>query len=465
MRNLALQLLCFVLASLSASAAKPNIIVILADDLGYGDVSYHGTLKETTTPHIDSIAQSGAWFQNGYSAAPVCGPSRAGLLSGRYQQRFGYYDNIGPFTLNKDVEAGLPLSQKLIPEILVKEGYATGMVGKWHDGDQHKFWPYNRGFQEFYGFNNGAINNWVLKGENHTVDEWGAVHRENKRVDNSGEYMTEAFGREAVEFIDRHKAEPFFLYLSFNAVHGPLQAPKSYTDQFKHIKPENRALCLAMLKSMDDNIGLVLKKLRKEGLEENTIIFFTSDNGGKLKGNYSFNGKYRGEKNTVFDGGLHVPYAVQWKAQIPAQTKALEAPVHSIDLAHTIFAAAGVEIKDGYKLDGRNLLPYLKNQSDFDDRNLYWANNANIAIRDNKWKFLKQGGKTYLFNLEEDPYESNNLVSQYPEKAQDMQKRHDAWQANNAPQLFGWNPNNCKYNAGYRGKMGGEHGKNKKRKK
>jgi len=451
--------------SVLSAAKKPNIVLIVADDLGYGDVSYHETLEETTTVHIDSIAKNGAWFQNGYSAAPVCGPSRAGLMSGRYQQRFGYYDNIGPFKLSKDSEEGLPLKQKIIPEILVKQGYATGMVGKWHDGDDMKYWPHNRGFQEFYGFNNGAANNWVLQKENLTTNEWGAIHRNDKRVANNGEYLTNAFGREAVEFIERHKAKPFFLYVAFNAVHGPLQAPAALTKQFAGVQPRLRGITLAMLKCMDNNIGKILTKLRQESLEDDTIVIFTSDNGGKLKGNFSYNGKYRGEKNTVFDGGLHVPYAIQWKGHFAAHTKPLQAPVHSIDIAQTVFAAAGIEVKDEWKLDGLNLLPYLKKQSDLKARNLYWANNANIAIRDGKWKLVKQGGKVFLFDLSKDPYESKNVLGQFPEEAQNMQKKHDHWQSQNAPQLFGWNPNNCKYHAGYRGKHGPNDKKTPKKKR
>lgn len=247
---------------------RPNIILILADDLGYADIGVHGC-RDIPTPHVDSIAQSGIRCTNGYVSAPQCGPTRAGLLTGRYQQRFGHEYNSAPENAN------LVLTETTLAERLKQAGYVTGMVGKWHLGTDEDYHPLSRGFDEFFGFVGGA-NPYLPRGNNGTVPRILRGRMEAREKD----YLTDAFGREAVAFIDRHQDKPFFLYLPFNAPHGPLEATEKYLSRFEDIEDEKRRTYAAMVSAMDDAIGAVLDKLRSAGLEENTLVAFISDNGG-----------------------------------------------------------------------------------------------------------------------------------------------------------------------------------------
>ena len=233
--------LALVIACTSARASeRPNVIIILADDLGYGDVGYAAAgEKDMVTPSIDRLAENGVQFTSGYTMHAVCGPSRAGLLTGRYQQRFGYHDNIGPRVRESGIERGLPLDEITFGDYFKQLGYVTGMIGKWHDGDEDKFWPRHRGFDETFSFNNGAANYFIgPRNDADRTPKWGAIHRNGIRLPAFDEYLTDAFGRESVEFVERHKDEPFCLYLAFNAVHGPMQATQQDLDRFAHI--ENR---------------------------------------------------------------------------------------------------------------------------------------------------------------------------------------------------------------------------------
>jgi arylsulfatase A-like enzyme len=437
------------LVGVAGYAASPSVIVILADDLGWGDVGFHGC-KDVPTPAIDSLAANGVSFSAGYSAAPVCGPSRAGLLTGRYQNRFGYHDNIGPWGRAPGIEQGMPLEIKTMGDYFRELNYVTGMIGKWHDGDDDKFWPHNRGFGETFAFNNGAANYFVGE-KNATTDKWGAVHRDGKRLPKVGPYLTDEFSREAVDFVRRHAERPYLLYLAYNAVHGPMQATKADLAKFRDIKDGKRRTLAAMLHAMDRGIGELLAALRETGQHEKTIVIFTSDNGGKPKGNASLNGHLRGEKGTVFEGGIRVPFVVQWQGQI-AGGKRLDDPVHGIDVLPTVLAAAGRKPAEKDKFDGVDLLPLLRGEIEqLPDRYLYWRLNTKTAVRNRTWKLIQgQNKDTLLFNLAKDESEKRNVAVANPERTTELQRLQKAWDHSNEPSRWGWNPTTCPHFIGYR---------------
>src|SRR5262245_14407191 len=328
---------------------RPNIVIILADDLGYADVGFHGC-KDVPTPRIDSIARGGVRCTNGYVSGPYCSPTRAGLLTGRYQQRFGHEFNPGERAA--DNELGLPLSQTTIADRLKAAGYATGLVGKWHLGAAPRFHPQRRGFDEYFGFLAGSHPYFPGQGE--------PIYRGTEVV-KEREYLTDAFAREAVSFIDRHSDKPFFLYLAFNAVHTPMHATDPRLARFSSIKDEARRTYAAMLAAMDEGVGRVLDTLKKHGLEENTLVVYFSDNGGPtMPGttiNASRNDPLRGSKRTTLEGGIRVPFTARWPKGLPAGA-IYEHPVIQLDLLPTLLAAAGVEAKPDWQLDGVNLIPY-----------------------------------------------------------------------------------------------------------
>ena len=408
--------------ALPAAAGKPNIVLIVADDLGYGELSCQGA-KDISTPNIDLIARSGVRFTNGYVSCPVCSPTRAGLMTGRYQQRFGHEFNPGPEEQAQD-EFGLPLTETTIANRLKSLGYATGMVGKWHLGYKPELHPMKRGFDEFFGFLGGA----------HQYLETSA--RRTARIMRGTEiiaekeYLTDALAREAVAFIDRRKAASFFLYLPFNAVHAPLEAIEKYLDRFASVADLRRRTFLAMQSAMDDAVGRVLSKLRQEKLEENTLIFFISDNGGPTLSTSSGNGPLRGYKGMVLEGGIRVPYMVQWKGRIPAG-KISDQPVISLDIHPTAVAAAGGSIPASAKLDGVNLLPHLAAKAAGQPHEaLFWRFGPQAAIRKGNWKVdMLAGAAPQLFNLAEDIGEAKDLASAQPEKLRELKAAYDAWNA------------------------------------
>jgi arylsulfatase A-like enzyme len=437
-------------ASLCSQAAaheakrKPNIIVILADDMGYGDIGVHGC-KDIPTPHIDSLAKNGVHCRQGYVSAPQCSPTRAGLLTGRYQQRFAHESNAA------FVGSALSLKEITIANRLRDLGYFTGMVGKWHLGLDDAHHPLSRGFQEFFGFLGGAHS--YIGNDKPGIVKNNPILRGKEPVPEK-EYLTTAFGREAVAFIDRHRKEPFFLYLAFNAPHGPLQAPEAYLSKFAHIPSETRRTYAAMVSALDDAIGSVLAKLRDTGLEEDTIIFFVSDNGGPLGGawNGSSNLPLRGQKGDLLEGGVRVPFLVQWKGKLPAG-RVYDPPVIQLDILPTAVAAAGAEVRSEWKLDGVNLLPYLSGKAKgVPHETLYWRFHFpprnepvfKLAIRQGDWKLVKEAerrvdagftGKTsvHLFNLAADPGETKDLREQEPERFRRLEALWQRWNAEMAP--------------------------------
>ncbi len=443
-RTTAFQLL-FLGSVLSAADVpqRPNILVIVADDLGYADLGFQGG-ADIPTPHINSIAANGARFTNGYVSGPYCSPTRAGLLTGRYQQRFGHEFNPGgegPGAADNN-EKGLPLSETTIANRFKDAGYVTGLVGKWHLGSSPKFHPQNRGFDEFFGFLGGA--NTYFNKETRTI-----LRGTEKQSEPS--YLTQAFGREAVSFIERHQSKPFFLYLAFNAVHTPLEAEDETLDKFAAINDNQRKTYAAMLSAMDDAVGNVLKKLRESQLEENTLIFFISDNGGPtMRGttiNGSINTPLRGSKRTTLEGGVRVPFAIQWKGRIAPGT-VFNRPVIQLDIQPTALAAAGVEISQDWKFDGVNLLPFITGTTTgVPHETLYWRLGKQNAIRHGDWKLVQydlnvesspttEVSQKKLYHLAKDIGESVDLAAEYPDKVKELEALWESWNSQLAKPLW-----------------------------
>ncbi|MFP6873205.1 MAG: sulfatase-like hydrolase/transferase [Verrucomicrobiales bacterium] len=409
-------------------AAKPNIVVILADDLGYADIGVYGC-RDVPTPHIDSIARSGVRFTSGYADHPVCSPSRAGLMTGRYQQSFGFEHNSGPERF-ASADFGVPRSVPMLSEKLKAAGYATGMMGKWHIGFREGLRPHERGFDEYYGFLSGA-RSFYPRG---TRRNDASLMRNGKPFAGEKEYLTDAFARESAAFIDKHKDAPFFLYLAFNAVHAPLEATRKYEDRFPDITNPKRRTYAGMLSAMDDAVGRVLAKLKQHKLEENTLVFFYSDNGGPTAQTTSRNDPLRGFKGQLFEGGIRIPYLIQWKGTLPAG-KVYHEPVRGFDVHATALAAAGAASAKGAPLDGRDLIPCLtgKEKARPHER-LFWRAGRQHAARVGDWKLVsRRAGPPLLFNLKDDIGEKNDLAQKQPDKLKELQGSFARWSGEMEP--------------------------------
>ena len=417
---------------------RPNVILIVADDLGYADLGCQNLSRDVRTPYIDSLAANGVRMTNGYVSATLCSPARAGLLTGRYQQRFGHEHNPGPDSADT---FGLPLDQPTLPQQLKSVGYTTAMVGKWHLGNRPEFHPTRRGFDEFFGFLGGA-HGYNTVGQGANVLQRGTVPLDQT------DYLTDAFSREAATFIDRQaraqvaagdgEKRPFFLYLTYNAVHTPMQAPMQYLARFPDEKDDTRRTMLAMLTAMDEGVGQVLARLREHKLEDDTLICFLSDNGGPTHANGSRNTPFRGVKNTAWEGGIRVPFIVQWKGSLPAG-KVYDHPVIALDIAPTIYSVAGVSTLPKGRFDGVELLPYLSgaNPSPPHDA-LFWRSGEQWAVRAGNHKLTRAdvSAPAKLFDLSKDAGESHDLAATNPDLAASLKARYDQWNATLAAPLW-----------------------------
>jgi arylsulfatase A-like enzyme len=408
---------------------KPNIVVILADDLGYGGIGVQGC-TDIPTPNIDSIARDGIRFTSGYASCPLCSPTRAGLQTGRYQQRFGHEFNPGANAISSETfylaEDEVTLAERLKPL-----GYTTGMFGKWHLGYREGSRPTERGYDEFYGFL-GAAHPYT------PAAKTAPIYRGIEPVE-APPYLTDAFGREAVSFIERHKSEPFYLYVPFNAVHSPLQATEQYLDRFAGITDEKRRTHAAMLSALDDNVGLVLTALRDQELEKDTLLVFLSDNGGPTTVTTSSNLPLRGYKGQMWEGGIRIPYMVRWPGILEAG-KVLDKPVVSLDIHPTAVVAAGGTVDPAWKLDGVDIMPFLKDPSTAPPHEtLCWRMGEIHAIRDGDWKLVAQTGEDAprLYNLEEDISETHDLAADSPDKLRELTEKWGAWSAQMAAPRWG----------------------------
>ncbi len=420
---------------------QPNLIVFLADDLGYGDIGCYGS-PDVPTPNIDALARGGTRFTDGYVSCAVCSPSRVALLTGQYQQRHGHEFNSGPPEREGQVGFGIPKSAKLLPEYLKPAGYVSGAFGKWHLGVRPGYHPLERGFDEFYGFLPGA-NDYITTatpgGSSQPAGEGPAkvldqriqpVMRGHQAV-KEDRYLTDALAAEASSFVERHRARPFFLYLPFNAVHTPLHATSKYLDRFARISnPRHRHLA-AMTVAMDEAIGTVMKKVRDSGLENDTMAVFLSDNGCPTITGAGTNGPLNGQKVTYYEGGIRVPYIMNWKNRIRANN-IYRHPVVSRDISATFLAAAG--IKPDRELDGVDLLPFVKGGAGVPHASLFWRGGKARAVRKGKWKLLEFGEDfSRLYDLEADLGEKSDVSARHPDVVRGLREEWRAWSAKMKP--------------------------------
>ncbi len=422
-------------SSLHAASKKPNILVIVADDLGYGELSAQGN-PQIPTPNIDSIAKNGTRFTSGYVSGPYCSPTRAGLMTGRYQQRFGHEFNPGPAE-DAQVDFGLSLSEKTMGDRMRAAGYVNGWIGKSHLGYKPEFHPWKRGFDEYFGFLGGAHDYFDAAADGHNP-----ILRGTTPVSAIG-YTTEDFAEETVKFIRKHKDEAWFVYLAFNAVHAPLEAPDKYTSRFANIADKKRHIFAGMLSAMDDAVGYVLSTVHDIGKDEDTLVFFISDNGGPTSQTTSGNGPLRGFKTQTWEGGIRIPYMIQWKGHLPAG-KVDDRPVIQLDILPTALAASGTKVDPAWKLDGVNLLPYVEGKKkDLPHKSLFWRMGAQLAIREGDWKLVKGsprpgnegtwgGGHANvegaeLYNLGTDIGEKINVAADNPDKVKQLAVDWSQW--------------------------------------
>jgi arylsulfatase A-like enzyme len=416
----------------AAEIRKPNIVVFLSDDVGWGEYGFQGN-KQIPTPNIDSIAKAGVRFTNGYVSGPYCSPTRAGLLTGRYQTRFGHeFNGGGPAG---GAEFGLPVTETTFANRMKALGYATAAVGKWHLGGGPKFIATARGFDEFYG----TVANTPFFNPPNFIDT--RISPNVSPVKDPSFYTTDAYAERAVDWIDKNKDKPFFLYVPFNAQHAPLQATKKYLDRFTGIEDEKRRTFAAMMSAMDDAVGRVLAKVREIGQEENTLVVFFSDNGGPTPQTTSGNGPLRGVKATTSEGGVRVPFCAQWKGKIPAGL-VYDNPVIQLDLLPTAVVAAGGTIDPAWKLDGVDLMPYLigKNKGK-PHETLYWRFGEQWAIRKGDWKLVASRidqNIPRLINLADDIAEAKDLSKDQPEKAKELLADWQEWNKGQMAPL--WKP-------------------------
>ncbi|WP_146572722.1 sulfatase-like hydrolase/transferase [Botrimarina hoheduenensis] len=445
------------LAVIPAGASSPNLVVILADDLGYADVGFNGC-TDIPTPHIDRIAAEGIRCTNAYVTHSVCGPSRAALITGRYQCRFGACRNptVDPSVPNN----GVPRSEQNLAELLKPRGYRSMVVGKWHLGTYPDLHPLVRGFDEFFGFLTGGHNYFpdqlTLQDLSEVKKPWDwyrtKLLRGEERVTTT-EYLTDELSNAAVDFIHRSHDKPFFLYLAYNAPHEPLQATEKYLSRFRSIEDPKRRTYAAMVSAVDDGVGNVLQALSDHQLDRQTIVFFLSDNGGPST-NGSSNGPLRDYKGSPFEGGVRVPYAVRWVGTLPEGVD-YNAPVSSMDIAATIVAHSGAEVRSNKPLDGVDLIPYLKGDTaSLPHAALFWRwyDNQRCAVRVGNRKLImmaeaadqQEFNPPLYYDLHQDLGETNNRFNregaQVDEAAQLLYRWKQELVPPLAPGLGSWPP-------------------------
>lgn len=417
------------------SQRPPNIVVIVADDMGYADIGVHGS-PDIRTPHIDALARDGVRFTDAYVSGPYCSPTRAGLMTGRYPQRFGHEFNLGAM----HGEFGMPLEETTIADHLKAAGYRTAIFGKWHLGRGEKYHPLRRGFDEFFGFLGGGHTYIAAGGEVNPLLE-GTVP-----LESFDGYLTDTLAERAAAYVKQQASRPFFLYLAFNAAHTPMHATKKYLDRFAHIKDEQRRTYAAMVSAMDDGIGKVLATLREQDLDRNTLVVFFNDNGGPTMATTSVNGAsnapLRGSKRTTWEGGIRVPFMIRWTGRIPAG-RVDTRPIIQLDVLPTALAAAGVKVDKSSRLDGVDLLPFVTGSvKESPHETLFWRFGGMMAIRHGDWKLVKAREGAFvdgdpsvlseltgaaLYNLAEDIGESKNLAAAQPKKVKELGDRWQQW--------------------------------------
>ena len=398
------------------AATPPNIVIILTDDQGYADVSYNPHHSpEVSTPHIDALAKQSVICSQGYVTGHVCSPTRAGLMTGRYQQRFGIY-TAG------EGGSGVPLGETFLPQLLGPAGYATGAFGKWHMGLTPAYNATKRGFDSFYGFmGRGAHDYFDLRQEDHPI------YRGLQPIDDEG-YLTHRITEEAVAFIRKHAKQPFFAYIAYNAVHAPAQAPPEDIRQLTG--DDRRDTLMAMLKHLDDGVGAIVQELESNEVFDNTLLFFLTDNGG-AKVMKADNAPLRGFKQQDYEGGIRVPFIVSWPESLRGGTRC-DVPVVSFDIFPTALAAAGIDAPADRPLDGKNMLPALRGEQKVLHERLFWSSagrKGHWAVREGRWKLVAVKASRQLFDIEADPGETKELSSSHPDVVARLSKLYDSWLA------------------------------------
>ncbi|GAB1308866.1 hypothetical protein KH5_15490 [Urechidicola sp. KH5] len=426
------------ISSYSQQSVKPNLIVIMTDDMGWADVGFNGC-TDIPTPNIDVIANEGVNFNEGYVSFPVCGPSRAGFLTGRYQDRFGFTTN--PTIDPNNPIAGLPVEEETIGEILHKVDYNNAIIGKWHMGTHPNFHPLEQGFDYFYGFLSGGHNYFpdqlTLNDLSEVSQKWEWYRTkiiENRTKVETDDYLTDELTDAAVNYINKQAEnnQHFMLYLAYNAPHTPMQATEKYLARFPNIEDKRRKTYAAMVSAVDDGVGKILAALENHRIDENTIIVFLSDNGG-AKNNASDNGPFKGRKGDLFEGGIRVPFAMRWKGTIP-EGQTYEKAISSLDILATIADITNAEISTERPLDGVNLIPYVTGKNNEEPHDFLfwrkWEQNA-MAIRDAQYKLVANKNKdktpTVLYNIEQDKEETQANSDKEAQKA--LMKAWKAWNA------------------------------------
>lgn len=417
-------LLCFHISKAQKKNTKPNIIYIMADDMGYADLSCYGR-KDYQTPNLDKLASESIRFTNAYATAPVCTPTRIAFMTGRYPARLkvGLYEPIAEGS--KDSLVGLSPSVPSIAQLVHKVGYETLLVGKWHLGYQPEFSPIANGFDYFFGFHAGAtdyISHKSSTGEDDLYENDKPVHKEG--------YLTDLLSEKVVELIQSKHQKPFFLAVTFNAPHWPWQVRGDQPYQQKPwTKGGSKEIYGKMVQALDDAVGTILKALDDAGLSKQTVVIFTSDNGGER---YSDNGMYKGGKMDLWEGGIREPAFIRWPGKIKANSST-DQVVNTMDWTASILALAGARQNPEFPLDGMNVMPIVLGKKKPVGRTLYWRvfqRNQNKAIRDGKWKYLQdEKGKEYLFNLESDPAEDHNVKDQHKDIFEKLKKKYEQWEA------------------------------------
>ncbi|MDN3620022.1 MULTISPECIES: sulfatase-like hydrolase/transferase [Polaribacter] len=423
--------ICMAMAMASCAQKKPNIIFLFSDDAGYADFGFQGS-DVMITPNLDKLSKEGVKFTQGYVTDATCGPSRAGLITGKYQQKFGYGEINVPGYMSENSkflgdDMGLPLDQKTIADYLKELGYTSAAYGKWHLGNADRFHPLKRGFDEFYGFRGGARSFFPIK-------NFKGIHHDNKMERNFGHfeepkgYATDVFADEAISFIERNKDKPFFIYLAFNAVHTPMEATPEDMAKFPNLKGKRQQVA-AMTLALDRASGKVLDKLKELGLDDNTIIVFSNDNGGPTDKNASLNLPLSGTKSNHLEGGLRVPFLIKWPKKLKSN-QVYNYPVSTFDLLPTFYAAGGGDVADLDAVDGVDLMPFISGaDSARPHEDLFWKKETRAVYRHNDWKLIRFADRpAELYDVSKDLTEQKDLASAEPERLKSMFKKLFEWE-------------------------------------
>jgi arylsulfatase A-like enzyme len=427
-----------VAAQAATRNARPNVVLILMDDLGYGDIGSYG-VKDAKTPNIDRLAREGVRLTNAYANAPVCSPTRAGFITGQYQQRHGIDWQLG--AVEGDFDRGLRVTGETLPAILTQSGYATGLIGKWHIGFKPQFGPNAHGFAEFFGFLSGAVGYYTHRRSDGAPDLY-----ENTTPVRIPGYLTDEITKRAVSFVDRHSNHPFFLEVAYNAVHWPFDVPglpavaqhdaprppatAGYPPLYQGPTvgaPATRRDYVRMLERADEGVGQILAALERRGLSRNTLVIFTNDNGGEW---LSSNAPFSNRKSTLWEGGIRVPLILRWPGHLPANTTSAQVAI-TMDLTASILAATGATIPSTYKPDGVDLLAILSRRAPVIERQLFWRvklPHEQRAVRSGPWKLVQDGRTFYLFDVAQDPGERHDLTAANPDLVRKLNDALDAWE-------------------------------------